>query len=97
MPDITTDPHRRRPFLGWTAVVAGLVIAGWRGARAVYWWRQWRLWRADDPSAAGLYDLNFRVETSIALIGLAIAIIGVWLIRKIVQRAARVRASTNRT
>ena len=86
MPDITTDPHRRRPVLGWIAVVIGLVIAIWRGATSIYWWRQWRLWRTDDPSAAELYELSFRVEISIALIGLAISIIGLWLIRRIGRR-----------
>lgn len=83
MPDITTDPHRRRPILGWIALAIGLVIAIWQGAMSVYWWRQWRLWRADDPSAAELYELNFRVEAALSLIGLAIAIIGIWLIRRI--------------
>lgn len=83
MPDITTDPHRRRPILGWTAIVAGLAIAAWRGALSVYWWRQWRLWRADDPSAAELYELNFQTEAALALLGLAVAIIGIWLIRRL--------------
>ena len=83
MPDITTDPHRRRPTLGWIAIATGLLLAVWQGAMSVYWWRQWRLWRADDPSAAELYELNFRVEAALSLIGLAIAIIGIWLIRRI--------------
>jgi uncharacterized membrane protein YiaA len=96
MPDITTDPHQRRPVLGWIALVTGLVIGLWRGAMSVYWWRQWRLWRANDPSGAELYELSFRIEISIALIGFAIVVIGVWLIRK-VGRGARSRATTDRT
>ena len=88
MPDITTDPHRRRPVLGWIAVATGLVIAGWRGAMSIQWWRQWRLWRATDPSAAELYELNFRTEAALALMGLAIVIVGIWLIRRIGRRPA---------
>ena len=68
------------------ALAIGLVIAIWQGAMSVYWWRQWRLWRADDPSAAELYELNFRVEAALSLIGLAIAIVGIWLIRRIGRR-----------
>jgi hypothetical protein len=83
MPDITTDPHRRRPVLGWTAVSVGLAIAAWRGALSIHWWRQWRLWRGNDPSGAELYELNFRIEAALALLGLATAIIGIWLVRRI--------------
>ena len=68
--------------------MAGLVIAAWRGTLSVYWWRQWRLWRANDPSGAELYDLNFRIEAALALLALAVTVIGIWLIRRI-GRGAR--------
>ena len=86
MPDITTDPHRRRPILGWMAIVTGLVIGGWRGVLSLYWWRQWRLWRENDPSGAELYELNFRIEAALALLGLAVAVIGIWLLRRLGRR-----------
>ena len=63
-----------------------IVVVERQGAMSVYWWRQWRLWRADDPSAAELYELNFRIEAALSLIGLAIAIVGIWLIRRIGRR-----------
>lgn len=72
--------------MGWMAVATGLLIVVWRGSISIYWWRQWRLWRATDPSAAELYELNFQFEASVALMGLAIAIIGIWLIRRIGRR-----------
>jgi hypothetical protein len=68
------------------AIVTGLVIAGWRGARSVYWWRQWRLWRSGDPSGAELYELNFRIEAALALLGLAVTVIGIWLLRRLGRR-----------
>ena len=68
------------------AIVTGLVIAGWRGARSVYWWRQWGLWRSGDPSGAELYELNFRIEAALALLGLAVPVIGVWLLRRLGRR-----------
>ena len=86
MPDITSDPHRRRPILGWLALGIGLVIAIWRGVLSVYWWRQWQLWRSTDPSAAELYELSFRTEAALSIIGLSIAIVGIWLIRRIGRR-----------
>ena len=86
MPDITSDPHRRRPVLGWLAVAVGLVVTVWRGSLSIYHWRQWQQWREADPSGAGLSELNFQIEVALALIGLAIAIIGIWLIRRIGRR-----------
>jgi hypothetical protein len=86
MPDITSDPHRRRPVPGWVAVATGLVIFVWRGSLSIHWWRLWRQWREADPSGAEVYELSYRIEAAMALIGLAIAVIGLWLIRRIGRR-----------
>lgn len=86
MPDITSDPHRRRPLLGWIALALGLAIALWRGANALEAYRAWQGLRVRDPSGAEVYELTSRVEASMALIGLAISTIGLWLIRRISRR-----------
>jgi hypothetical protein len=86
MPDITSDPHRRRPVLGWIALATGLALAVWRGVYALQAYRLWQELRVSDPSGAELYELTSRVEASMALIGVAISTIGLWLIRRVSRR-----------
>ena len=69
-------------LLATSLVVGGLVCAAWRGAIGIYWFRQWWHWRAADPSAAELYQLNWWFETIPTIIGLALASAGIVLLRR---------------
>ena len=53
-------------------------MAVWRGYLAAWWYRQWLMERAFDPSGAELYYLNAQFEASVA--ALVVAGIGVALL-----------------
>lgn len=63
-------------------VVGGLLCAAWRGVIGIYWFRQWWRWRAADPSAAELYQLDWWFENIPIVIELALASAGVVLLRR---------------
>jgi hypothetical protein len=61
-------------------LVAG-IIAGSRAVSALQAWQQWRLWRERDPSGADGYRSFAEVDTVIAVLSLAIAVLIWWLLR----------------
>jgi hypothetical protein len=73
--------------LAWTAVwytafLAGLAFATWRGMLAVHWFEEWSQARVSDPSEAELFEVNAWFETGFTLIGLVVAAGAVYLIRR---------------
>jgi hypothetical protein len=60
------------PALAWSLLAVGVGMALWRGARAVFWLREWSAARISDPSAAELYQINLWLEVAFAAIAFAI-------------------------
>jgi hypothetical protein len=73
---------RSPAIIRWIVVAASLGTALWRGTRAVHWYSEWRRWRTLDPSAAGFYLLNIKLEGSVTLVALTVAAVGLWLVRR---------------
>jgi hypothetical protein len=69
-------------------LIGGLGLAAWRTAEGLYWFRLWVRWRVDDPSAAELYQVNWWIEAGLVVLGLAVALVGFYvLVRR--RRLAR--------
>ena len=61
-------------------MIAGDGVAVWRGYLAAWWYREYLMERAFDPSGAELYYANAQVEAVYAIAALAVAGIGVGLL-----------------
>jgi hypothetical protein len=70
----------RNPLRYGVVLVAGF-IAGSRAVSAVQSWHQWRLLRESDPSGADAYLTVAEVDTVIAVLSLAVAVLLWWLLR----------------
>ena len=62
------------------AVIAGIVATS-QAIGAIQAWRQYRLWRERDPSAADAYLTFAQVDAVLAGVSLGIAVLGWWLLR----------------
>ena len=81
--DRTASASNRLARLGGCLLlVAGLAGAAWLGSVALYWYREWRRWRVEDPSAAELYQINWWFETGATVVALLVAGIGTHLLRR---------------
>lgn len=91
-PSTDQEPRTKdlRLLLPWVLMIAGNGVAVWRGYLAAWWYRQWLMERAFDPSGAELYYLNAQIEAAFAVAALAVAAIGVALLLRS-QRRRRAR------
>jgi len=78
-----------RRVVGRLLLAAGAATAFWRSAVAVHWFREWLQWRATDPSAAKLYEINFWFEVGNVVFAAAVAAGGGVLARSRAARPAR--------
>ena len=70
-------------------MIAGDGVAVWRGYLAAWWYREYLMERAFDPSAAELYYANAQIEAAYAVAALAVAGIGVALLLRAQRRQRR--------
>ena len=70
-------------------MIAGDGVAVWRGYLAAWWYREYLMERAFDPSGAELYYLNAQIEAAYAAAALAVAGIGVALLLRAQRRQRR--------
>ena len=70
-------------------MIAGDAVAVWRGYLAAWWYRQWLMDRALDPSGAEVYYANAQIEAVYALAALAVAGLGVGLLLRAQRRQRR--------
>ncbi len=70
-----------RSSVRYGVVLLAGIIAGSRTVSAVQAWQQYRLWRERDPSGADAYRTFAQVDTGIALLSLAVAVLIWWLLR----------------
>jgi hypothetical protein len=76
-------------LLPWVLMIAGDGVAVWRGYLAAWWYRQWLMERALDPSGAELYYVNAQFEAAYAVAALVVAGIGVALLLRAQRRNRR--------
>jgi hypothetical protein len=77
---LSTTVRKLRTWLPWALIIAADGIAVWRGYLAAWWYRRWLHTRVFDPSGAELDYASARSETSLALLALGVAAIGVALV-----------------
>jgi hypothetical protein len=70
-------------------MIAGAGVAVWRGYLAAWWYREWLMERAFDPSGAELYYVNAQVEAAYAVAALVVAGVGVALLLRAQRRHRR--------
>src|SRR5688500_18524942 len=70
-------------------MIAGDGVAVWRGYLAAWWYRQWLMERALDPSGAELYYVNAQFEAVYAVAALVVAGIGMALLLRAQRRNRR--------
>ena len=73
----------------WVLMIAGDGVAVWRGYLAAWWYREYLMERAFDPSAAELYYRNAQLEAAYAVAALAVAGAGVALLLRAQRRQRR--------
>jgi hypothetical protein len=76
-------------LLPWALMIAGDAVAVWRGYLAAWWYRQWLMERAFDPSGAELYYLNAQFEAVYAVAALMVAGLGLALLLRAQRRQRR--------
>jgi len=76
--------HRRftQQVAGASFVLLGIAWAIWRGVLAFSSFQQWREWKLKDPSGAELYQVNCWFDSAFSLIGVVVAVLGLWLVRR---------------
>ena len=77
------------PWWPWVLMIAGDGVAVWRGYLAAWWYREWLMERAFDPSGAELYYVNAQFEAAYAVAALVVAGIGVALLLRAQRRLRR--------
>jgi hypothetical protein len=82
-------PQHPRTVWPWVLMIAGDGVAVWRGYLAAWWYREWLMERAFDPSGAELYYLNAQFEAAYAVAALVVAGIGVALLLRAQGRQRR--------
>ena len=85
----TEQPSHPTSVWPWVLMIAGDGVAVWRGYLAAWWYREYLMDRAFDPSAAELYYLNAQTEAVYALGALVVAGIGVALLLRAQRRQRR--------
>jgi hypothetical protein len=70
-----------RNAIRYAIVLVAGIIAGGRAVSALEAWQQWRRWRDRDPSGADAYRAFAQVDTVIAVLTLAVAVLIWWLLR----------------
>ena len=83
------QPQHPRTVWPWVLMIAGDGVAVWRGYLAAWWYREWLMERAFDPSGAELYYLNAQLEAVYAVAALVVAGIGVALLLRAQRRLRR--------
>ena len=82
-------PRHPTTWWPWALMIAGDAVAVWRGYLAAWWYRQWLMDRALDPSGAEVYYANAQIEAVYALAALAVAGLGVGLLLRAQRRQRR--------
>ena len=70
MAETGTPANAYRDAVRWGLLIAAVAVTGYRLPRALGDFRAWRRAFETDPSAAGFYQLSFRVD----LVGIAIVL-----------------------
>ena len=87
---MTSEPPRHPTSVWpWVLMIAGDGVAVWRGYLAAWWYREYLMDRAFDPSAAEMHYRNARIETVYALAALAVAGVGVAMLLRSQRRQRR--------
>jgi hypothetical protein len=73
-------------MLRFGIVVIATLIAVSQAVGAFQSWRQYRLWRARDPSAADAYLTFAQVDAGLAALSVGVALLGWWLLRPTAER-----------
>ncbi len=85
----TEQPSHPTTAWPWVLMIAGDGVAVWRGYLAAWWYREWLMERAFDPSGAELYYLNAQFEAAYAVAALVVAGIGLALLLRAQRRQRR--------
>jgi uncharacterized membrane protein len=76
-------------YVRYAVVLLTGIIAGGRAVDAAQAWRQWHRWLDHDASAADAYRTFWLVDTAVAVVSLAIAVLVWWLLRPRVPAPSR--------
>ena len=72
---------RPRTITRYGVLLLGGAIAADRLADAWRSWREWHRWAVADPSGADLYETDFWIASTIAVVVLSIASLSFWLLK----------------
>jgi hypothetical protein len=74
--------ERLRRIAAWVLLIGGMVMFAYRTTLAVGAARNWLNWHLIDPSGAELYAIDFWVEAAFAVVGGAVAGLGLRVARR---------------
>lgn len=76
-------------YVRYAVVLVTGIIAGSRAVDSAQAWQEWHRWAERDPSAAEAYRTFWLVDTAVAALSLAIAVLVWWLLRPRLPGPAR--------
>jgi len=87
---VTEEPPRHPTSIWpWVLMIAGDGVGVWRGYLGAWWYREYLMERAFDPSGAELYYAQAQMEAAYAVAALIVAGIGLALLLRGQRRQRR--------